>query len=238
MTGAPILAAQGALRSGSGMVRCGLPGQEPPATGGEVVFGSLPAVGWHEAVLLGAERFGALVVGCGIGRSAETAVALQALVAATDRPLVLDADALSQLGDRPTLRSDVVLTPHDGEYRALMGSPPGPDRFDAARSVARHTGATVLLKGPLTIVASPDGRTIASSSGDARLATAGSGDVLAGMVGSYLAAGLNALEAAALAAWMHGEAARTQAPIGMVASDILCGLPLVSQRVARAVRIR
>jgi NAD(P)H-hydrate epimerase len=104
--------------------------------------------------------------------------------------------------------------------------------------LARQSGATVLLKGPLTIIASPDGRAIASASGDARLATAGSGDVLAGMVGSYLAAGLEPVEAAALAAWMHGEAARTQARIGMVASDILCGLPLVSQRVARVVRIR
>ena len=90
-----------------------------------------------------------------------------------------------------------------------------------------------LLKGPLTIVASPDGRCLASNTGDHRLATAGTGDVLAGLIGSFLAAGIDAIEAAALAAWIHGAAGSMQAEFGMVASDLLDGLPATVARLAQ-----
>jgi NAD(P)H-hydrate epimerase len=149
------------------------------------------------------------------------------LIDETDMPLVLDGGALRLLGTYPALRSNIVLTPHDGEFTALTGERPGADRFAAARDLAQRTGATVLLKGPLTIVAAPNGRCLVANRGDQRLATPGTGDVLAGTVGAMLAGGLEPAEAAAVAAWLHGEAGRTQASVGMVASDLLSGLSQV-----------
>lgn len=234
MYGAPLLAANAALRSGAGMVWCGLPGQGAPGIASEIVFRSLDEDAWHEAVLADVDRFGSLVVGCGLGRSSAAGESLQALVDATACPIVLDGDALRLLGQTPQLRANIVLTPHDGEFEALTGSMPGADRFGAARELAAATGATVLLKGPLTIVASPDGQCLASDSGDRRLATAGTGDVLAGMIGSYLAAGVSPREAAAIGAWMHGECGRSQPEFGMVASDLVASIGQVSARLVSA----
>jgi len=230
MYGAPLLAARGALRSGSGMVWCGLPGQPTPGIASEVVFRSLEKLNWHTAVLAESDRFGALVVGCGLGYDGASQRTVRALIETSDLPLVVDADALRMLGPSPALRSNIVLTPHDGEFQTLTGSKPSGDRFSDARALASSTGATVLLKGPLTIVASPDGECLASDTGDQRLATAGSGDVLAGIIGSYLAAGLQPLQAAALGAWVHGECGRSLTPFGMVASDLVDSLPQVSAR--------
>lgn len=234
MLGAPLLAAEAALRSGAGSVRCSLPGQIPPSARSEIVFVDTPAARWHDLVVSEARRFGAIVVGCGLGRSQEAAAALAALIGETPVkvPIVIDGDALRLLGRSPSLRQNVVLTPHDGEYEALFGSPPAQDRFGAARALAGATGATVLLKGPLTIVADPQGSCVASSRGDERLATAGSGDVLAGVVGSFLAGGIQPLEAAGLAAWVHGDAGHSQPSFGMVASDLLRGLPVTLSRLA------
>ena len=225
MIGAPVLAAQAAQRAGSGMVRCSLPGVDAPILANEVVFHSLPSDNWHEQVLAEQERFGALVVGPGIGRSESARHALRQLVAASDKPLVIDADALHLLGKSVSdLRSSIVLTPHDGEFEALAGHRPEPDRFASVAELAAGTGATVLLKGPATIVAGPDGRCLAVNHGDERLATAGTGDVLAGAIGAYLAAGMAPDEAAALGAWMHAEAGHTQSRFGMVATDLIDGL--------------
>ena len=232
MYGAPMLAARGALRSGSGMAWCGLPGQPMPLVASEVVFRDLPAEHWHEPVLADARRFGALVVGCGLGRSDESGASLRALIAGTDLPTVIDGDGLRLLGLRPRLRSNVVLTPHDGEFAALAGDAPGADRFAAARSLAAATGATVLLKGPVTIVARPDGDCLATTSGDQRLATAGTGDVLAGVIGGYLAAGLAPEISASLGAWIHGEAGSNQRSFGMVASDLVDGLSEIATTLA------
>ncbi len=136
-------------------------------------------------------------------------------------PTVLDADALVAIGEVPLdARSPLVLTPHDGEYAALMGEPPGKDRFAAARAAAGRHSAVVLLKGPTTVVADPDGTALAVRSGDARLATAGSGDVLSGIIGAHLAAGATPLEAAAAAAHLHGIAGRLAGEFGVVAGDI------------------
>ena len=195
----------------------------------EVVFHTLGA-SWHDQVLGVSDRFGALVIGCGLGRADESRVSLGAVIQATTSPMVIDGDGLRLLGENPRLRPNVVLTPHDGEYETLAGHRPGPDRFGAARSLAAATGATVLLKGPLTIVARPDGTCLATANGDQRLATAGTGDVLAGVIGSHLAAGLEPGTAAALGAWIHGEAGSTQSPFGMVASDLVDGLAMVGTR--------
>jgi NAD(P)H-hydrate epimerase len=138
---------------------------------------------------------------------------------------VVDADGLrllaaSGLVHHGALGAHVVLTPHDGEFAALSGHPPGPDRIGATRALARSTGAVVLLKGPTTVVAAPTGDTLLSTSGDTRLATAGTGDVLAGMVASLCAQGVSPFHAAAMAAYGHGRAADLGWPVGLVASDL------------------
>lgn len=113
-----------------------------------------------------------------------------------------------------------VLTPHDGEFRVLTGRLPGPDRIADCRRAAAGLGAIVLLKGPTTVVAHPDGRVLLSTAGDERLATAGSGDVLAGLIAAALAGGLEPLEAAALGAELHGIGACTGYRVGLVAGDL------------------
>jgi hydroxyethylthiazole kinase-like uncharacterized protein yjeF len=121
-----------------------------------------------------------------------------------------------------------VLTPHEGEYRHLTGQAVGPDRLAAARSLADASGAVVLLKGPGTVVAAPGGRVAVTPTGGPALATAGSGDVLTGIVAGFLARGLPVFEAAAAAAWVHGEVSdRLVAEVGpgLVASDLIAALP-------------
>ncbi len=118
-----------------------------------------------------------------------------------------------------------ILTPHDGEYARLAGSAPGEDRLEAARRLARATGAVVLLKGSLTAVASPEARgttpdVLLSASGGPALATAGTGDVLSGIIGAFCSRGLGALEAAALGAHVHGRAAAQGPEQGLVAGDL------------------
>jgi NAD(P)H-hydrate epimerase len=231
MTGAANLAAAAAMRSGAGYVRLSTPGAaggQPAPT--ECVVTGLPADGWVPEVLHDLDRFGALAVGPGLGRHATTAAQVRLLVAETSRPTVVDGDGLAALADHPVqLRSDdgtaLVLTPHDGEFSALCGSPPGPDRFDAARDLARRTGAVVLLKGPATLVADPDGTVLVVTAGDPRLATAGTGDVLTGILGALLAQGAAPFEAAACAAHLHGRSGALAWRHGLVASDLVDHLP-------------
>ena len=113
-----------------------------------------------------------------------------------------------------------MLTPHDGEYELLAGEAPSADRLVAARRLAADTGCVVLLKGPATVVAEPRGATLVVNAGDRRLATAGTGDVLAGIVGALLAGGLPAARAAAAGAWLHGRAARHGHERGFLAGDL------------------
>ena len=148
------------------------------------------------------------------------------LLALSDAPAVLDADALGGGGERlldacARRQATTVLTPHDGEYAALMGDPPGSDRLEAALRLARRGNCIALLKGPTTVVAGPDGRVAISTSGDQRLATAGTGDVLAGIVGAALARdGADPLMSVALAAHVHGRAAMRGPELGFRASDL------------------
>ena len=228
MTGAPTLAARGAQRSGAGYVRLSVPGAGArPAGPVEAVGVELPAAGWAADVIAGADRIGAAVVGPGLGTGADARAEVQALAAAAPVPLVVDGDGLTALGAgwRATGPAPVVLTPHDGEAERLAGEKPGADRFGAARALAAATGATVLLKGPTTVVAAPDGSALAVTTGDARLATAGTGDVLAGAVAALLAQGAAPLEAAAAAAWLHGRAGTLGPARGLVAGDVADLLP-------------
>jgi len=230
MTGAAHLAARAAQRAGAGMVRVASPGVEhDPALPTEAVGIAVPAAGWDARLLAELERAGALVVGPGLGRGAATGAAVHQVVATAPVPLLIDGDGLSAFEGRAdvvgTRDAPTILTPHDGEFARLAGHAPGADRIGAARGLARDTGAVVLLKGPTTVVAHPDGRAHLSTRGDARLATAGTGDVLSGIVGALLAQGVEALEAASAGAWLHGRAAEQGPPRGLVASDVAEGLP-------------
>lgn len=224
MTGAPQLVARGAFRAGAGTVRLGVPGallEDLPAS--EAVGIALPDEGWAATVLDTASRCKAIVVGPGLGRSDLVLSEVRRLVATSPVPIVVDADALGVFTggtDVPSGRAPLVLTPHEGEFERLSGSKPGPDRIGDVRALARRTGATVLLKGSTTVVASPQGDVLVSDSGSPRLATAGSGDVLAGVVVSFLAQGLSPLEAAALGAHVHGASASLGFARGLVAGDL------------------
>ncbi len=231
MEGAAVLCARGASRAGAGMVRLGVPGGGASPWPLEAVRMALPAAGWSGPVLAALARCRALVIGPGLGRHEATAAEIRTVLAGATVPVVADADALAALGDPDDARrligaSDrpVVLTPHDGEYHLLAGQEPGPDRVGAARRLAEATGAVVLLKGPTTAVADPQARrqpaVLLATAGSPALATAGSGDVLAGMIGAFLARGADPLLAAGLAAHVHGRAAGAGRAEGLVAPDL------------------
>lgn len=224
MEGAAVLAARGAARAGAGMVRLAVPGGGQGSWPVEAVRLPLGRTGWADAVLEILGRCRALVVGPGLGREEETQEEVRRLISRAPVPVVVDADGLFALRDEPgpvvAGTRPVVLTPHDGEYARLAGEQPGADRIGAARRLAARSGAVVLLKGPLTAVAAPDGRVRVSTSGSARLATAGTGDVLSGMIGALLARGTDPLESAALAAHLHGRAAGRGPAEGLVAGDL------------------
>jgi hydroxyethylthiazole kinase-like uncharacterized protein yjeF len=233
MTGAAHLAARAAYRADAGMVRVATPGIEhDPALPTEAVGIAVPAAGWDAVVLEELTRARALVLGPGLGRGAPAVAAVHHLARSAPVPLLIDGDGLSALGTHAvevmTRRGpDVatVLTPHDGEFARLAGEPPGPDRIAAARGLAEAVGAVVLLKGPTTVVAHPDGRARLNLADDARLATAGTGDVLSGVIGALLAQGVDAFDAAAAGAWLHARAAREGPARGLVASDVVDALP-------------
>jgi NAD(P)H-hydrate epimerase len=232
MVGAAALCARSAYRSGAGMVRLGVPGgalSQAPAS--EAVSVDLPAEGWSSEALEAASRCAVVVIGPGLGRDPATAAEVGRVLRDSPVPVVVDADglyALGRLGGTVSLSPDrtsgsevrAVLTPHDGEYRRLMGELPGPDRVAAARRLASASGAVALLKGPTTAVAHPGGHVLLGLAGTARLATAGTGDVLSGIIGATVARGVAPLEAAALAAHVHGRAAGRGPREGLVAGDL------------------
>ncbi len=231
MEGAAVLCTRGAMAGGAGMIRLGSPGDPVAAWPTEAVRMHLPVDGWAEPFLAATTRCRALVIGPGLGTDATTAGEIRAVLATAPVPVVIDADALTALGEVGAARALLdtrgapsVVTPHDGEYARLAGRPPGDDRLAAARALAEAIGAVVLLKGPLTAVAAP-GRAEApdvllAAAGGPTLATAGSGDVLSGLIGAFCARGVEAFEAAALAAHVHGRAAALGPVEGLVAGDL------------------
>jgi NAD(P)H-hydrate epimerase len=230
MEGAAVLCARGAMAAGAGMLRLGSPGDPAAAWPPEAVRVHLPAEGWAGAFLDATTKCAAVVIGPGLGTDAASADEVRAVVAAAAVPVVVDASALTALGDAAATRTllekrtaPTILTPHDGEYARLAGAAPGRDRLAAARALAASTGAVVLLKGPLTAVAAPSGAApdvLLAAAGGPALATAGSGDVLSGVIGAFCARGLGAQEAAALAAHVHGRAAAAGPSEGLVAGDL------------------
>ena len=231
MEGAAVLCTRGAMAGGAGMIRLGSPGDPRAAWPTEAVRMALPGEGWAEAFVAGTARCRAVVVGPGLGTGEAMATDIRTVVATTPLPVVIDADALSALGDTVAARALIesrrapsIMTPHDGEYARMVGHPPGDDRLAAARALAEATGAVVLLKGPLTAVAAA-GRggahdVLLAGAGGPALATAGSGDVLSGLIGALCARGIDPFTAAALAAHVHGRAAGLAPAEGLVAGDL------------------
>jgi hydroxyethylthiazole kinase-like uncharacterized protein yjeF len=204
--GAAVLCTGAAVAATSGMVRyAGSAGQQVLSHWPEVIAApSAQASG----------RVQAWVVGPGLGTDDTGAAALW-FAMETDLPVIVDADGLTILAAHPHLvtgrSASTVLTPHAGEFARLAGSPPGADGVAATRKLADQLGATVLLKGNVTVVAEPDGPVYLNPAGQSWAATAGSGDVLSGIIGALLAAGLPTGEAAAAAAFVHARAANLSA---------------------------
>ena len=204
--GAAVLCTGAAVAATSGMVRyAGSAGQQVLSHWPEVI--AAPTAG-------ATGRVQAWAVGPGLGTDDAGASALW-FALDTDLPVIVDADALTILAAHPDLvvnrGAPTVLTPHAGEFARLAGSPPGDDRVAATRRLADQFGATVLLKGNVTVIAEPGGPVYLNPAGQAWAATAGSGDVLSGVIGALLAAGLPTGEAAAAAAFVHARAANLSA---------------------------
>jgi hydroxyethylthiazole kinase-like uncharacterized protein yjeF len=242
-TGAGRLAARGALRAGAGLVTIASP-REALTVNAEATLAIMvrPVDGADElAAFLTDKRHNAVVLGPGGG----VGPVMREQVAATlasGAAAVLDADALTSLAAEPdmlagmiaeTRRRDVVLTPHEGEFarlfKAIHEDHNLHSKLEKACLAARSSGATVLLKGADTVVAAPDGRASIADNAPATLATAGAGDVLAGMIAGLLAQGMPAFEAASAAVWLHGEAANEFGP-GLIAEDLPEALPAVYRR--------
>ena len=227
MGGAAALACEAAMRSGARMVHLSAPADAAPRAPVEVVRSEPP-------LAVDPGRFAVCAAGPGLGTD-ETAVARLADALSMELPAVIDADGLrllrwptvaAGLAQRRSTSIPLVLTPHDAEYEALMGERPGADRIKAARAAAAEFRAVVLLKGGPSVVAAPDGAVRVVASGDPRLATAGSGDVLTGMIAGRMAAfgPPRLLDRVAEAAHLHGRAAASISGVRIVASDLLGAL--------------
>ncbi|OAN52810.1 bifunctional ADP-dependent NAD(P)H-hydrate dehydratase/NAD(P)H-hydrate epimerase [Magnetospirillum moscoviense] len=228
MTGAARLAALAARRGGAGLATIAAP---PPALAtyragdpGTIVAGLD-----HFTALLADTRRNVWVLGPGGGRDDQMRHHVREVLAA-GRTCILDADALTVFAGSADalfrhLSAQVLLTPHDGEFQRLFGKLTG-SRLHRARQAAERAGAVVLLKGPDTVVAHPDGRAVINANAPPWLATAGAGDVLAGLAGGLMAAGMDCFEAAAAAVWLHGRAASSIGP-GLIAEDLIGAIPAV-----------
>lgn len=230
LTGAARLAALAAARMGAGLTTIISPEIAFPiyATALTSVMVRPFKSNADFGALISDQRISAFLIGPGAGVSDETQQHALSILA-TGKPVVLDADAISVFADNlPSLSSKMkdicVMTPHEGEFERLFTL--RKDRVASAQKAALESGAVIVLKGHETIIAAPDGGTIVNRNAPACLATAGSGDVLAGMITSLLAQGMAPFLAAAAAVWLHGEAAN-QFGIGLIAEDLPAILPKV-----------
>jgi len=211
MPGAIALAAKSAARAGAGYVR---------------VSTSKPIDGLPSSIVqidhapVNDERIGCLLVGPGLGDVPQVLT----LALTSQAPKVLDADALTHLGDPERLRrQDAIVTPHEGEFRKLFGEIAG-TKPERAIEAARRSGAVVVYKGPDTLVAAPDGRVGFAPRAHPWLASAGTGDVLAGLIAAMRARGLAAFDAASAGVWIHGRAAQIAGP-QLIADDLAEAIP-------------
>ncbi|WP_294122460.1 NAD(P)H-hydrate dehydratase [Sphingomonas sp.] len=213
MSGAIALAAGAAAKSGAGYVR---------------VSTSLPIPGLPSSIVqtggadLQDERIGCILVGPGLGEIPQVLT-----LALTSRaPKVIDADGIGLIGEPERLHGhDTILTPHEGEFRKLFGDLPG-SKPDRALEAARRSQSVIVYKGPETLVAAPDGRLAFAPPAPAWLASAGTGDVLAGMIAAMRARGLDGFDSACAAIWLHGCAAEAAGPL-MIADDLVAAIPSI-----------
>lgn len=234
-SGAARLAAMAGARIGAGYVTLTCPPSATLVNAMHLTSILLASFDSVDDLRTQAERADAFVIGPAFGLNERTKEAVAA-IATLNKPLVLDADALTVHADDPaalfrTTHKDCVLTPHGGEFTRLF-----PDLNDApiskvekTRLAAKRAGCVVLFKGPDTVIASPDGRAAVNTNASPYLATAGSGDTLAGMIGGLLAQGMPAFEAACAGAWVHGEAGSAFGP-GLIADDLAGLIPPVVKR--------
>ncbi|RIL04728.1 MAG: bifunctional ADP-dependent NAD(P)H-hydrate dehydratase/NAD(P)H-hydrate epimerase [Proteobacteria bacterium] len=246
-TGAAALAAEGAARIGSGLVTIACPAstneilevkctEMMTAPVADTPDGGLASSALAALVALARER-DVVALGPGVGREAETQKLVRSFAERCARPLVIDADGLfpfarDALTALKSRKAATILTPHPGEAARLLGVPAAEinrDRVGAARRLATEAGSVVLLKGAASVIAAPDGRTALNPTGGPVLGSGGTGDVLTGVVVGLLAQGVDAFEAAALGAWVHGFAgdrlAARRGESGVLASDVAGELP-------------
>ncbi|HZA61050.1 MAG TPA: NAD(P)H-hydrate dehydratase [Actinomycetota bacterium] len=245
MTGAPSLVARGAYRAGAGLVRIAVPAGILPIVQSllaETTFRSL-AEGTEGSIAEDAldERdlasFDAVAIGPGLSTDGGTPAFVRRLVRTAPVPVVVDADAINAFAGRPgevaETASEIVLTPHTGEFARLFGMSPGEvpeDRIGLARKAAAETRSVVLLKGARTIVATPGGEVRVNPTGSPALSTGGTGDVLTGAIAAFIGRGLAAADAATVAAYVHGLAGELLED-GAVAGDVAEALPEAVRRV-------
>jgi NAD(P)H-hydrate epimerase len=239
MTGASRMTAQAASRGGAGMVTLAAPAKAWSIYATSLtnaIVQSFDSLSDFEGLLADSRR-NVIAIGPGAGVGSSTREFVLAALA-TKRATVLDADALTSFAEAPqdlfrAIVGPCVLTPHAGEFMRLFHFEG--DKLQRARDAARQCNAVVLLKGPDTVIAAPDGRAIINSNAPAQLATGGSGDVLTGIVAALLAQGMAPFEAASAAAWLHGAAA-AEFGLGLVAEDLPNTLPRVLQKLSLSVR--
>lgn len=249
MLGALALSSLAAMRSGAGMVTAAVPCglnltiqkkisncvMTMPLAQGRTGSFSLKAYGQLKKIW---DRFDAIAIGPGIGRDLSTGQFARAVIMHCPKPLVIDADALFALAGHTKIlhksKAPRVLTPHSGEMSRLTGLPYGKieaSRSKTARDFAKRHNCVLLLKGHRTVVASAEGKTYINRTGNAGMATAGSGDVLTGMITAFLGQGMYPYEAARNGAYYHGKAgdlaARKRSKVSMIASDIIEQIPYV-----------
>jgi NAD(P)H-hydrate epimerase len=236
MTGAARLAARGARRIGAGLVTIACTPETQAIYAADMPGLLIAPVGEDAAfaALLGERKRNAVLIGPGYGTGVATRERVLAALGA-GKACLLDADALTAFANEPArlwaaVQGPTLMTPHDGEFARLFPDLAGnPSKLARATAAARRSGATILLKGPDTVIAAPDGRAVINSNAPPTLATGGSGDVLAGFAAGLLAQGMAPFEAAAAAAWLHGAAANEVGP-GLIAEDLPEALPAVLRR--------
>ena len=245
-TGAPVLAAQAAVRSGAGLVTVGVPAPVWPVAAAkldEAMPHPLPAgkegqlsLDAGEAAFARLSACGVCLIGPGLGRGNSVSAVVRHLLPEIRIPVVLDADGINALEGHIDVLDGrkglhTVLTPHDGEFARLGGDLSGGDRLGAARAFAMEHGCCLVLKGHCTITAFPDGSAYLNTTGNPGMAKGGSGDVLAGLILSLLGQGLPARQAVPMAVWLHGAAGDLCAgeigEYGMTPSDLIAALPRV-----------
>jgi hydroxyethylthiazole kinase-like uncharacterized protein yjeF len=239
-TGAARLAARAALRAGAGLVTLASPPDALAVNAAQltaVMLQGMDGAAGLETILADA-RINAVVMGpaLGVGHATRELVRIALKPGPSRMAVVLDADAITSFeGEAAKLAriiakaaGPVILTPHEGEYMRLTGTTQIADRVEAARALSSMLDAIIVLKGPRTVIAAPDGRSAINTNAPPTLATAGSGDVLAGIACGLLAQGMPGFEAACAAVWMHGEAAAILGA-GLISEDIERQLPQVLQ---------